>query len=74
MQERRRGIPGTTTTTVVPSSDPNVPPVVSVDTMPPTLLYRPQGGLAVSCVESKQNGAWDANYLARAIRTEYSLS
>ncbi len=67
-------IAGTTTTTVVPSSDPNAPPVVSVDTMPPTLLYSPQSGLAVSCVESRQNGAWDADYLARAIRTKYSLS
>jgi hypothetical protein len=67
-------IPGTSTTTVVPSSDPNAPPIVSVDTMPPTLLYGPQSGLAVSCVESKQNGAWDASYLARAIRTKYSLS
>ena len=67
-------MPGTTTTTVLPASSPDAPPIVSVDTMPPTLLYSPQSGLAVSCAESKQNGAWDANYLARAIRTKYSLS
>jgi hypothetical protein len=42
--------------------------------MPLTLLYSSQSGLAVSCVEWEQNVAWDANYLARAIRTKYSLS
>ncbi len=66
-------IPGATTTTVIPAG-PDAPPIVSVDTMPPTLLYSPQSGLAVSCAESQQSGAWDANYLARAIRTKYSLS
>ena len=67
-------IPGTTTTTVVPGSSPDVPPIVSVDTMAPTLLYSPQSGLAVSCAERKQNCAWHANYLARGIGTKYSLS
>jgi hypothetical protein len=67
-------IPGAASTTVVQSGSVDVPPVVSVTTMPPTLLYSPQSGLAVSCADSKQDGAWDANYLARAIRTKYSLS
>ena len=66
-------IAGATSSTVIPSGSPDVPPVVSVSIMPPTLLYSPQSALTVSCADSAQDGAWDANYLARAIRTKYSM-
>ena len=44
------------------------------DSSPPTLLYNEYTGLVVSCAESGQSGAWDANYLARSIRAKYSLT
>ncbi len=65
-------LPGTTTATAVPVG-PDSPPVVSAYTAPPTMLSSPQSGLAVSCVEAKQDGDWDAAYLARAVRAKYSL-
>lgn len=65
-------LPGMTTTTVVPAG-PDSPPVVSTSTSPPTMLSSPESGLAVSCVEAKQEGDWDAAYLARAVRAKYSL-
>jgi hypothetical protein len=66
-------IPGATTSTVTPTG-PDSPPVVTVDTLPPTILHSPESGIAISCTEMNQEGAWDATYLARAIRTRYSIS
>ena len=40
----------------------------------PTLPISPTGGVMVSCAETNENGAWDAQFLARAIRTKYSIS
>ena len=61
-------IPGTTT--VVPASEASQ----VVSTMPPTLPISPTGGVMVTCTETNANGAWDAQFLARAIRTKYSIS
>lgn len=57
-------------TTVVPASETSQ----VVSTMPPTLPISPIGGVMVSCTETQANGAWDAQFLARAIRTKYSIS
>jgi len=65
-------IDGTTTTTVVPTSD-NAPPIVVTDTTPPTQLFSPASGIAVTCVDDQRKGAWDARYLARSIRSKYRL-
>ena len=45
-----------------------------VSTPSPTLPISPIGGVMVSCSETQANGAWDAQFLARAIRTKYSIS
>jgi len=66
-------LPGTSTTTVVPTGADS-PPTVTAETSPPTMLSSPESGLVVSCVETKQEGSWDAAYLARAVRARYSLS
>jgi len=66
-------VPGTSTSTVTPTG-PDSPPVVTVTTLPPTMLYSPESGIAVTCTEGNQEGAWDANYLAHAIRTRYSIT
>ncbi|HEY5809067.1 MAG TPA: hypothetical protein VIT67_13925 [Povalibacter sp.] len=58
------------TTTVVPASETSQ----LVSTMPPTLPVSPIGGVMVSCTETQASGAWDAQFLARAIRTKYSIS
>ena len=58
------------TTTVVPASETSQ----VVSTSPPTLPVSPIGGVMVSCTETNVNGAWDAQFLARAIRTKYSIS
>ena len=64
---------GTTATTVVPAGkSDNV--AVTVETSPPTPLFSPTSGIAISCIETNAQGAWDAHYLERAIRTKYSLS
>jgi hypothetical protein len=65
-------LPGTATTTVIPDQPGNTS--VTVDTSPPTMLYSPASGITVTCVEAHGGGAWDARYLARAIRTKYALS
>lgn len=67
-------IAGSTTTTTVATGDPNAPPLVSVSTSPPTLLYSPSSGVAVACAEAQGAGAWDAHYLSRSIREKYELS
>ncbi len=41
---------------------------------PSTLPISPIGGVIVSCTETQADGAWDAQFLARAIRTKYSIS
>jgi len=58
------------TTTVVSASETSQ----VVSTMPPTLPISPIGGVMVSCTATQANGAWDAQFLARAIRTKYSIS
>jgi len=58
------------TTTVVPASETSQ--VVTTESS--TLPISPTGGVMVSCAETKAEGAWDAQYLARAIRTKYSIS
>ena len=40
----------------------------------PTLPISPIGGVMVSCAETQADGAWDAQFLARAIRTKYSIT
>jgi hypothetical protein len=65
-------LPGSSATTVVPTGADS-PPTVTAETSPPTLLSSPESGLVVSCVETKQEGSWDAAYLARAVRAKYSL-
>jgi hypothetical protein len=65
---RTGNVPGATT--VVPASENSQ----VVSTMPPTLPISPTGGVMVSCTETKADGAWDAQFLARAIRAKYSLS
>jgi len=57
-------------TVLVSASD--TPQVVS--TPSPTLPISPIGGVMVSCSETQANGAWDAQFLSRAIRTKYSIS
>jgi len=63
---------GTSSTTENP--DPHGNTAITVDTSPPTLLYSPASGITVTCVAAKGAGAWDAQYLARAIRTKYAIS
>jgi len=58
------------TTTVVPASETSQ----LVSTPAPTLPVSPIGGVIVSCSETQADGAWDAQFLARAIRTKYSIS
>jgi len=58
------------TTLVVPASDTSQ----VVSTPAPTLPISPIGGVMVSCSETQADGAWDAQFLARAIRTKYSIS
>ena len=58
------------TTEVVPASETSQ--VVHISA--PTLPISPTGGVMVSCAETHANGAWDAQFLARAIRTKYSIS
>jgi len=58
------------TTTVVPASETSQ----LVSTMPQTLPISPIGGVLVSCAETQADGAWDAQFLARAIRTKYSIT
>ena len=41
---------------------------------PSTLPISPIGGVMVSCAETQADGAWDAQFLARAIRAKYSIS
>ncbi|HET9475501.1 MAG TPA: hypothetical protein VFO82_16485 [Steroidobacteraceae bacterium] len=56
-------------TTVVPASETS-----QVVTMSSTLPLSPIGGVMVQCAETQANGAWDAQFLARAIRAKYSIS
>ena len=65
---------GTTSTTVIPTGTADAPPIVTTHTSSPTFLYSPSSGIAVSCTEKSEAGAWDAQFLARAIRTKYELS
>jgi len=58
------------TTTVVSASETSQ----VVSTPAPTLPVSPIGGVMVSCSETQADGAWDAQFLARAIRTKYSIS
>lgn len=64
---------GVTTTSVIPSGDPNVPPTVSVNSTPPTPRYSPQSELAVSCSATPDEGTRDAKQVAQSIRARYSL-
>ena len=70
--------PATTSTAVTPTATPetpNSPPIVNtVETSPATYLYSPTSGIAVTCAATADQGAWDAQYLARAIRTKYDLT
>jgi hypothetical protein len=50
------------------------PVATTADAPPPMVLHSPASGVAVTCSDSHRDGAWDAKYLARAIRTKYSLS
>jgi hypothetical protein len=67
-------VAGTASAIAIPTGDPNAPPTVVVNSTPPTLLYAPQSGLAVSCADTPEEGTSDANYLARTIRARYSIS
>ena len=58
------------TTTVVGASETSQ----VVSTPAPTLPVSPIGGVIVSCSDTQADGAWDAQFLARAIRTKYSIS
>jgi len=58
------------TTTVVPAIETSQ----LVSTPAPTLPVSPIGGVMVLCSETQADGAWDAQFLARAIRTKYSIS
>ena len=58
-------------TTVTP--DGNGQAVASTQSMTPTLSQSPSSGVTVSCAQTRQPGAWDAAYLARAIRAKYSM-
>jgi hypothetical protein len=40
---------------------------------PPTVLYSPQTGLTVACATEKEDGAWDAAFLAQSMRKKYTL-
>ena len=66
-------LPGSTASTVVPTGSSDSV-AVTVETSPPTPLYSPTSGIAVSCTETTGQGAWDAHYLERAIRTKYALT
>lgn len=66
-------LPGTTSTTVIPTGEPNAPIVSTVETSQPTFLYSPTSGITVSCADTNEQGAWDAQYLARSVRTKYSV-
>jgi hypothetical protein len=65
---------GVTTTSVIPSGDPNVPATVSVNSTSPTPRYSRQSELAVSCAVTPAAGTQDANQVAQSIRARYSLS
>ena len=42
-------------------------------TTPSTQLYRPESGLTVSCTAKGANGAWDASFLSRSLRSKYKI-
>ena len=58
-------------TTVTP--DGHGQAVATTQSMTPTLSQSPSSGVTVSCAQTRQPGAWDAAYLARAIRAKYSM-
>jgi len=66
-------IPAGTSTTVTPTGPDSPPVVTTVETSPQTDLYSPTSGIAVSCADTKEPGAWDAGFLANAVRTKYSI-
>ena len=66
-------IPAGTSTTVTPTGPDSPPVVTTVETSPQTNLYSPTSGIAVSCADTKEPGAWDAGFLANAVRTKYSI-
>lgn len=47
--------------------------VITKTTSEPRQLYRPESGLQVRCVAAETPGGWDAQFLARSLRTKYKM-
>lgn len=69
-------VPGSTRTTTDTSAFGDGVPTASVTrttVTPPTTLYSPQTGLTVRCAAEKGESAWDAAFLAQAMRAKYQI-